>query len=352
MMKRPLTQLILARIREFYREPAAVFWVYGFPLLLSVGLGIAFRNRPVESIRVDLVVASDTQRADMEAVAERWMKLDERLVITVNDQAEASNRLRTDKASLMVQPDASAAKWKVIFDNNRPGSVLARATMENVILRDNNQQANLPTAELMPDESGGRYIDFLMPGLLGTNLMGGGLFGVGFVIVDMRVRKLLKRFLATPMKRTDFMLSIMASRLLFTLSEIIVLLGAAYFFFGVKIHGNLFALVVLLFLGGSCFAGMGLLVASRAKTLETASGLMNAIMLPMYVVSGVFFPASNFPEIVQPFIQILPLTALNNGLRSIINDGSGFEALFPSALVLIAWGGLSFFLALKLFRWR
>ncbi len=351
-MNRPLTQLILSRIREFYREPAAVFWVYGFPLLLSMGLGIAFRNRPVEMIHVDLVVVSETQREEAETVAERWKKLDDRLNITISDEEAAKNRLRTDKASLMILPDNTPAKWRLVYDNNRPGSVLAKAAIENTILRDNNEGASLPGSELTPDESGGRYIDFLMPGLVGTNLMAGGLFGVGFVIVDMRVRKLLKRFLATPMRKTDFMLSIMFSRLIFTLSEIIVLLGAAYFFFGVVIHGNFIALAILLFLGGSCFAGMGLLVASRAKTLESASGLMNAIMLPMYVVSGVFFPSTNFPQVVQPFIQILPLTALINGLRAIVNDGRGFDVLLGPGAILIGWGVVCFFLALRFFRWR
>jgi ABC-type multidrug transport system permease subunit len=144
----------------------------------------------------------------------------------------------------------------------------------------------------------------------------------------------------------------MVSRLVFTVAEIAVLLTAAYYFFGVKVHGNVFALAVLVFLGGACFAGMGLLIACRAKTLETVSGLMNAVMLPMYVVSGVFFKADYFPQSVQPVIQILPLTALNNGLRAVMNDGRGFDAVGWPALVLGAWGGLSFAIALKLFRWR
>ena len=352
-MNRPLVQLILSRIREFYREPAAIFWVYGFPLVLALALGLAFPNRPVESIQMDVVAATPGDREAAEQLAARWRERDSRLKIEVSDEATARNRLRTAKTSLVLIPDPIApTKFRYVIDENQPGSVLARAAVDNLVLRGQDEKAKVPEAEQMPNESGGRYIDVLMPGLVGTNLLGGGLFGVGFLIVDMRVRKLLKRFLATPMRKTDFMLALMASRLLFTIIEIIVLLTAAYFFFGVKVHGNLIALAILIFLGGACFAGMGLLIASRAKTLETATGLMNAFMLPQWVLSGVFFSAGNFPAVVQPIIQVLPLTALINGLRAVVNDGAGFGAIWQPVLILTVWGVVSFFLALKLFRWR
>lgn len=349
----PLGQLILSRIREFYREPAAIFWVYGFPLVLALILGTAFRNRPVESIKVDVVTTDDT-RPTAERLAERWMELDPRLKVELHTEADALNRLRTAKTSLVLHPDPTAdAKFRMVADDNQPGSVLARAAVNTLVLREANPDAALPEATQMADESGGRYIDFLLPGLLGTNLMGGGLFGVGFLIVDMRVRKLLKRYLATPMRKSDFMLSIMLSRIMFTVAEIAVLLGVAHLpFFGLQVFGNWLALILLVVLGGACFAGMGLLIASRARTLETASGLMNAVMLPMWLVSGVFFPSDYFPAFLQPLIQILPLTALNNGLRAIINDGAGFEALLVPLAVLGGWGGVSFLGALKLFRWR
>jgi ABC-type multidrug transport system permease subunit len=349
----PLAQLILARIREFYREPAAIFWVYGFPLVLALILGTAFRNRPVEAIRVDVVTADDAREAN-QALAERWKEKDQRLKVELRPEEEALDRLRTAKTALVVSPDPAApGGYRVIADANQPGSVLARAAVDVLILREANPAAALPEATPMPEESGGRYIDFLFPGLIGTNLMGGGLFGVGFLIVDMRVRKLLKRYLATPMRKTDFMLSIMLSRLLFTLLEIVVLLGVAQLpYFGVKVHGNWAALAVMVVMGGGCFAGMGLLIASRARTLETASGLMNAVMLPQWLVSGVFFSSDTFPSWLQPLIQILPLTALNNGLRAVINDGAGFEALLWPLVTLGAWGGVGFAGAIKLFRWR
>src|SRR5262245_2512657 len=170
------------------------------------------------------------------------------------------------------------------------------------------------------------------------NLMGGGLWGVGFVVVDLRVRKLLKRFLATPMRKSDFLLSLMLSRLLFTLIEMVLLIAFAWLVFDISVRGNVLAFVILVTVGGFCFAGLGLLIACRAKTIETVSGLMNAIMLPMYLLSGVFFSSERFPDEVQPFLKALPLTQLVNGLRAVMNDGAGFGAIAIPVAVLSAWG--------------
>ncbi len=345
----PLLQLTLARFREFYREPAAIFWVYGFPLILAVALGIAFRDRPVEKINIDVVTDSAAGSPAADALVAK-LEADTRITVTRSDAATARTRLRTAKTGLMITP--TGPTWQYTIDPNRPDCALARSAAENVLLR--SLVPDLPPQP--PDEEmtdvGGRYIDFLLPGLIGVNLMGGGLFGVGFVVVDMRMRKLLKRFLATPMRKSDFLLSLMLSRMAFTLTEIGVLLVFAYFAFDIRCTGNPLALVTIIALGATAFAGLGLLIASRAKTIETVSGLMNAIMLPMYVLSGVFFPADRFPEVMQPLIQILPLTAVNDALRAVMNEGKGFEAVAWPAVILIAWGGLSFAVALRIFRWR
>ncbi len=343
----PLAQLTLARLREFYREPAAVFWVYGFPLVLALLLGLAFKSRPVERIPVDL--AADDPAA-VESLRTR-LATDPRVVVEVHPPAAARERLRTNKTGLVVTATTAAPGWAYTLDPTRPESVLAKAAAEGALLR-----AAVPALPAAPEEvleaPGGRYIDFLIPGLLGTNLMGGGLWGVGFVVVDMRVRKLLKRFLATPMRRSHFLFSLMLSRILFTLVEIVLLMGFAYLVFGVRVQGDWSALAGLTVAGGFAFAGVGLLVACRAKTIETVSGLMNAVMLPMYLASGVFFAYDKFPAVVQPVIRALPLTTLIDGLRAVINDGEGWAAAWRPCLILAAWTAGSFGLALRLFRWR
>jgi ABC-type multidrug transport system permease subunit len=347
----PLWQLTKARLKEFFREPAAIFWVYVFPLLLAVVLGMAFQNRPVEKVRVD--VRSDGPGGPTAAEQLRGvLAADPRLDVTVVDASAAANRLRTAKTDLVVVPaTAPGAAAEYVFDPNRPECTLARAVTDNAVLRKRDPAAPAP-AERAVDEPGSRYIDFLIPGLLGTNLMGGGLWGVGFVVVDMRVRKLLKRFLATPMRRSHFLLSLMLSRLFFMLIDIVVLLLFAYLFFGIRVRGDPLALAALILLGGFCFSGVGLLVACRAQKIETVSGLMNLVMLPMYLFCGVFFSWQRFPVEFHPLIRALPLTGLNDGLRAIINDGAGWEAIGYPAVVLVLWGVACFALALRFFRWR
>jgi ABC-2 type transport system permease protein len=347
----PLWKLTQARLKEFFREPAAIFWVYGFPLILAVILGSAFQNRPPDRSRVEV----RTDGPGGPAAAEQLravLAADPRLDVTTADEPTAANRLRTAKIDLVVVPGtAPGSVAESAFDPNRPECALARAVVDQVILR--KRDPNAPAAAEKPvEEPGSRYIDFLLPGLLGINLMGGGLWGVGFVVVDMRVRKLLKRFLATPMRRSDFLLSLMLSRVVFMLIELVLLLTFAYLAFGIRVRGDPTALAALVLLGGFGFAGLGLLVACRAKTIETVSGLMNLVMLPMYLFSGVFFAWQRFPAEIHPLIRLLPLTGLNDGLRAVINDGAGWEAVGYPAALLGAWGGVGFMLALRFFRWR
>lgn len=342
----PLFQLLMARLREFYREPAAVFWVYCFPLLMAMALGIAFRERPIERITVDI-----REDAGTPAEVERIKKLlaqDERLEVKSVTGDEWTKRLRSGRTGLVIVAKADGVE--VWDEPNRPESVLARHAVEAVIYKQAHTGSAISERHL--DETGSRYIDFLLPGLLGMNLMGGGLWGVGYVLADMRVRKLLKRFLATPMKRKDFLLSIMFSRMVFTVPEVCALLLFGYFVFDVKNAGTWPALLLLIVLGAASFAGLGLLVASRAKTIETVSGLMNLVMLPMYIVSGVFFSSERFPEAIQPIIKLLPLTAINDAMRAVMLEGKTLAEVTNEILVLVAWGGISFVIALKIFRWK
>jgi ABC-2 type transport system permease protein len=343
MKYHPLKELSLARLREFLREPEAVFWTYGFPLLLAVGLGIAFRNRPIEKIYVDV---AEHERAP--AIA-RVLKQSPEMVVEVHPEQECRDHLRLGKSSLVVIPGTVVT---YVFDPSRSESELARQRVNDVLQRAAGRQDPLESREKLVTEPGARYIDFLVPGLLGMNLMGGGMWGVGFVIVDMRVKKLLKRLVATPMKRTDFLWSVIGSRLVFTIPELVVILGTGVLFFGVAVRGNLFVILLLSLVGAISFSGLGLLVACRAQRIETVSGLMNLIMLPMWLLSGIFFSPDRFPDALQPLVQSLPLTQLNYALRAVILEGASLTSQSWRLLILAAWGGIPFVLALRWFRWN
>lgn len=202
------------------------------------------------------------------------------------------------------------------------------------------------------EEPGSRYIDWFIPGLMGMNLMGGGLWGIGFVVVDMRVKKLLKRMLATPMRRSHFLGSILVARMVFIIPEMALLLMIGKFVFGMPIVGNVLSISLAIVVGAWAFSGVGLLIACRAQTVESVSGLMNLVMLPQWMLCGIFFSSKRFPDAIQPLVQALPLTQLNDVLRELILEGAGLPAVSLRLLILSLWGVVTFFLALKWFRWQ
>ena len=342
----PLWQLVLCRMRVFYRQPAAVFWTYGFPLVMLTALGLAFREEAKEAVLVDVV---GPQAGPLAALLAR----DARFQVKLPAADEWKKRLQTGKTNLVVETGPSASERpRFWFEPHRAESVLAREAAENAILRSEAPQGTADFAESYLEEVGSRYIDFLLPGMIGMNLMGGGMWGIGFVVVDMRVRKLLKRLQATPMRRSDFLLSLMLVRLLFAFFDMGFLTVFGYYAFGVGCRGSLVDLAVVMLIGGASFAGIGLLIACRAQTTETISGLMNLVMLPMWIASGVFFSSERFPEAMQPIIQILPLTGLINALRGVMLDGDSLAALWRPLALLIVWGVASFAIALRAFRWK
>jgi ABC-type multidrug transport system permease subunit len=330
-----LQELTLARLRLFFREPGAVFWTFGFPLLLTVALGIAFRNRPPEPASV-AVPTPELQATLARAPGIRAQVLDE---------SAARHALRTAKVDLVV---LQGPPLTYLYDQTRAESRLARA-LADAALHPPGQPA---TVDRPVTEPGSRYIDFLIPGLLGMQLMSAGMWGIGYVVVEMRTKKLLKRMVATPMSRAQFLWSFVIMRALFLLLELPVLLGFAWVAFKVGVTGSLLLLVAASLLGAFAFAGIGLLVAARAQNTQTVSGLINLVMLPMFVGSGVFFSTARFPDAVQPFLRVLPLTALNDALRAVMIDGAGVRAIAGQLGLLTATAALTFGIALRLFRWR
>jgi ABC-2 type transport system permease protein len=357
----PIWELTVSRMRIFYREPAAVFWVYGFPLVMAMSLGMAFREKPEESIRVDVVSAeaqSPQAKVESESDGNPKSKIqnlksafsDPRFIVTDSPAENWRKRLQAGKTDVVIETNTDGT-YQLWDEPHRTESRLARYAIEAALLR-GESNSTVPLEEKHLEQAGSRYIDFLLPGLIGLNLMGGGMWGVGFVIVDMRVRKLLKRFLATPMRRSDFLLSVMFSRLFFTLTDIIILLIFGYLMFQVRCSGSWLALTAVVLLGGATFAGVGLLVASRAQTIETVSGFMNFVMLPMWILSGVFFSSERFPSEIQPLINALPLTALNQALRGVMLEGQSLAALWPQVAILLGYAVVTFSVALRVFRWR
>lgn len=339
--------LLMARMRELQREPEVVFWVFVFPLLLATGLGIAFRNKPADASSVAIAAglgAQETAALLQTSSRHAAFKID-----VLNDEA-ARKGFRLGKYDLVIEPDG-AGGLRYRYDPARPESTLARAEVNDALQTAAGRKDVVSTSEETSSEPGSRYIDFLIPGLLGMNLMNSGMWGIGFALVDMRQRKLLKRFVGTPMRRGDFLLALISSRLVLMIIEIGLLLTLGILVFHMKVLGSIFAILFLGSAGAMCFGGVGLLTASRAQKIESVSGLMNLVMMPMWIFSGVFFSYERFPAVIQPLIKILPLTALNDALRASILEGTPLTHQWPRLLVMALWGAISFALALKWFRW-
>ena len=341
-----LVELTTVRIKEWIREPEALFWSLGFPILLAVGLGIAFRNRPPEAAHI--AVATTSARAPQIAAA---LSRDKNLVVEQLPADSARLALNTGRLALVVEP-AGDTGVTYVFDDTRPDSRTAHFLANDALQRAAGRRDPVPDTTRIVRERGARYIDFVVPGLLGMNIMGGAVWGVGFTIVDQRRKNLLKRLLATPMARSEYLGAYLISRIGLLIVESVLLLGITVALFGVPMRGSLLVTCGVIILSAFSFGGLGLLIASRARTIEGVSGLMNASMLPMWVLSGVFFSSANFPTVVQPVIQALPLTAANNALRANMLQGAGMGVIAPEMAILAAWMVVCFALAMRLFRWR
>jgi ABC-type multidrug transport system permease subunit len=335
-----LYQLSIMRFSLTLREPEAIFWVFIFPILLAVGLGIAFRNRPADVLQVAATTPQLT----------RALAADNGLAASTMDQPTGSRALANGSILLLViqQPDGVAYQ----FDDTNPDARTARLLADRALQSAAGRRNPLPATDLLVYQPGSRYIDFVVPGLLGMNLMGSAIWGIGFSIVEARQKKLLKRLVASPMHRWQFLAAYLIARLTLLVLEVVVFLGFARLIFSVPIHGSLWQLALLCVVASLSFSALGLLVSSRARTMEAASGLMNLVMLPMWILSGVFFSAARFPAVLQPIVRALPLTAAIDALRENMLQGIGLQHMLAPIAVLLIWLVVPFAVSMRIFRWR
>jgi ABC-type multidrug transport system permease subunit len=335
--------LTLARIRELTREPEAVFWVFVFPILLTAILGVAFRSRPPERLPV-AVAASPNASARLAALASG-----PDLEPSILPDVEARQALARGRVVLVVSSDDPPV---YAYDPTQPESRAARLAVDAALQQAAGRRDAFVPGQAQLTEPGARYVDFLVPGLLGMNLMGTGMWGIGFSLVVARNGNLLKRLVAAPVRKGHLLGAQLTSRLIFLIPEAGALLLFAHFVLGVPLRGSLVLLVAVSLLGALAFSGLGLLTAARPRTIEGVSGIMNLVMVPMWIFSGIFFSTERFPAGLQPLVQALPLTALNDALRAVMIEGTGLVPLVPEMAILAVWGTVSFVLALKFFRWQ
>lgn len=344
-----LRALIGARVKVFLREPAVIFWVFAFPALLALALGLAFRDQPPEPARVGLATDRIANATDARVMA--ILEASSAIALEKKDRAQLEERLRKGGIDILIDWDRTPV-FNYHFDAQRAEGRLARLVVDDVVQAGLGRRDVAELRERTDMPRGARYIDFLMPGLIAMNLMSSALWGVGYGMVQERSKKLMRRFATTPLSKTEFLGSYVISRLLFLAVEVAFLIGFGALVFDVTIQGNVALFFFASLIGVLSFTGFAVLCAARTASVEVVSGFINALTLPMWLLSGTFFSYERFPEALHPLIQLLPLTALNDALRAITNDGAGLLAIAPQLGVLAGWGLLTFFVGVRLFRWK
>jgi ABC transporter DrrB family efflux protein len=336
--------LTRVRIRLMIRQPEMMFWVFAFPVLLAVVLAFAFRTTgPADS------VVGVRAGADGDAIAALMAKEPGVTIRRFDDADGARVALRSGAIDVLVDAGTPPV---LHVQPARPEAETARLRVLRAL--------ELPPIEARSDaarveavaETGSRYIDFLLPGLIGLNVYGTGLWAIGFGVADARQKKLLRRLLVTPMRRSSYLASFMVFRLLFLALEVTTLTAFGVWVLGVPLRGDVVSFAVATIIGAASFAGIGMLAVARVKSIEGASGMINLATVPIWLFSGVFFSYERFPAMVQPLLRALPLTPLNDALRAIMLDGASLAGVAPDLAIVGVWGVVCFAAAIRWFRWE
>lgn len=326
---------------EFWRAPEAVFWTYGFPLLMTVVLGFAFQ--PSDPAPVPVAVVSGEDASQLSLVLGK----NPRLQVEILELAEADAALARGRVSLVVRGPLGEPSLR--SDPVRPEAELARLHAERA-LRDGSDAWELPRFE--PEtRPGARYVDFLIPGLIGLNLLGAGMWGIGFKLVEYRAQLLLRRLFATPLSRGEFLAGFLLSRLVLAIPESALIALFGIMFWDVPFRGSIAATCVFVLCASLAFSGLGILLASRPRTIEGVAGLINAFLLPMWLLGGVFFSNDRMDGLLGFAASMVPLTWCSDGLRDLMLEPAGFADVAGPMLWLIGFALACYFAALRVFRW-
>jgi ABC-2 type transport system permease protein len=367
-MNNSLIQLIGIRFKEFLREPGVIFWSLVFPIAMAWVLGVAFSKKgelvqTIAIVRNDSLpneqfqdfltkseplidsVKGDTTGYRKEIVNEKLGKSIYRFIPTSWDSAILMVK-RGQTAVMIIETKDSLHYY---FDPKSPEAKLSYIMLSSAI---NHEEFVYETASIKPLITvGTRYIDYLVPGLIAIGIMNSILWGISYTLIEMRSRKLLRRMVATPMKKSHLLISHFASRLSLTIIEALILITFSWFYFRLSVQGSILALVMMFLAGNICFAGIAVLISSRTSSSNIGNGLINFVSMPMTIVSGIFFSYHNFPDFVVPIIQKLPLTILTDSIRGIFIEGTGVKEILPEFIVLSTIGLLFSYIGLRIFKW-
>jgi ABC-type multidrug transport system permease subunit len=347
-MNKSLYQLLLVNFRTFFREPAILFWAVFFPIIMAWVLGIAFSNKG-ESLRTIYVTGGPEihEKITGEKVLAEETGNPVRIKFQKTSEAEAVKAIK--RGVIVIYIEARKDSLIYYFDPMNSDAQLTHLILERYL--SGNPESGSKSSISPLKAKGTRYIDFLIPGLIALGIMNSCIWGIGWSLIETRMKKLLRRMVATPMKKSVFLSSYIVTRIILGAFEIALLLIFARLYFGTEIEGNLFAFIIVFLAGIFAFSGIAILVASRTAKTEIANGLVNAVTLPMMILSGIFFNYHNFPDWAIPVIQVLPLTLIADSIRSVFIEAAGLTDIIKPVVILLVTGTITFIIGLRSFKW-
>lgn len=349
MFRASLIEMTKGRWREFCREPSAMFFVILMPIVWMILLGVMFSSSKTEHYRIGLALANFTESSQSKVVS-LALEADHSLTVLTDSLSVLKNQLKRNNIALIVNKiDENGVQF--IFDPSNPQSIQAKRLVSDRIQTALGRQDVIAISDQPQSMPGGRYVDFLIPGLLALSLLTTSLFGTGMTIVANRRENLLKRYCVTPMKFSDYILSHIIGRYLIAVVETITILSAGFVLFDFHIYGSKFDFFLLILLGTGAFTAIGILAGSKTKNTSAYNGMVNLLSLPMMLLAGVWFSKTYFPSWLADIAQYLPLTALVDALRSIALEGATLGSVSFEILVLLGYGIASAVTAGKIFRW-
>jgi len=355
-VKRNLLQLVRQFLMEwtlYSRDRVALFWTFAFPLLMLMGFGTIFRSGATP--KMVLVVTAQAQ--DSQAGRELLAALAHTpLELKTLPPGEAESRWQKGETSAQLDADGGALRLKVnlylVAQGQMTAQIVQQASLAAQLRRDGVEPKFLPVAMESPGHAHAtNYAAFLLPGLMGMNLLSMGLFSVGMVNVSYREKGKFRRLAVTPLPKWIFLAGQVLHRLTVTFLQSVLMLLLGYFAFGIGNQGSYLLLAGVMALGTACFMAMGFAMASFAQTSEGYAAISNVFFFPMMFLSGVYFTLDAAPRWLQQAVVVLPLSPYLKALRAVFNDGANLAGHGLGLAIVAAWTAGCFLLAVKRFKW-
>jgi ABC-type multidrug transport system permease subunit len=336
--------MIKCRAREFFREPSAFVFVILMPIVWMLALGFSFSNDRSIVYRIGLANDSALPSEIKNSIGNAG-----NIKVVEGSQDDLFNQFKRNDIELMVTYDEG--RFGLTFDPDNPNAKSAELITRNIIQEGSGRKDVAIIESHAIKASGNRYVDFLIPGLIGLTVMTSSLFGVGMTMVANRRDQLLKRFLITPINAREYIVSHIFGRFFVLFFELTGVLLAGWLIFRFKVQGNFLSFLAFVSLGTAVFTALGILLASRLKVIGTYSGITNLITFLLVGLSGVFFSTAILPTWLQDVVTYLPLAPFVTGLRKLAIEAAPFvELKHEVGLMCVYLVGISM-AAKRLFRW-